>query len=72
MPAKNIFDKVKKCIKIGSIVLFVFALFNIVNATDKNLVISKLASNGFENIRVKLEDSRILIAYENRVYRFEV
>lgn len=53
------------------VILFLFSFSESI-ATNKNDIISKLSENGFENIKVKVEDARILIAYENRVFRFEV
>ncbi|MFA7420049.1 MAG: YjbH domain-containing protein [Melioribacteraceae bacterium] len=53
------------------VILFLFSFSESI-ATNKNDIISKLSENGFENIKVKIEDSKILIAYENRVFRFEV
>lgn len=35
-------------------------------------MIHKLVDNGFENVRVKLDDQKVIIAYENRIYRFDV
>lgn len=64
--------KARTYVKFGIFVLFFFGFFNNHFATEKNVIISKLIEHGFENIRIKLADSRILIAYENRVYRFEV
>lgn len=37
----------------------------------KTKIITRLAENGFENIAVKITADRIIIAFENRVYRFE-
>lgn len=51
---------------------FIFAVFNSSNATDKTVLTNKLVEHGFENVRIKLDDSRVVIAYENRVFRFEV
>lgn len=43
------------------------------NVSDvKENLISKLSKNGFENIRVKVNEQDVIIAYENRVYRFDV
>ncbi len=33
---------------------------------------TELVKNGFENIRIKTVEEKIIIAYENRVYRFDV
>ncbi|MEW6654139.1 MAG: hypothetical protein AB1394_11830, partial [Bacteroidota bacterium] len=68
----SLFVKARTYVKFGIFVLFFFGFFNNHFATEKNVIISKLIEHGFENIRIKLADSRILIAYENRVYRFEV
>lgn len=38
----------------------------------KDNLIRKLVNSGFENIRVKIDDQRVIIAYENRVYRFDI
>ena len=51
--------------------LILFFVTNIFS-TDKKVITAQLVENGFENIRIKIENTRILIAYENRVYRFEV
>jgi hypothetical protein len=42
------------------------------DAAVKDSLIRKLVNNGFENIRVKIDEQRVVIAYENRVYRFDV
>ncbi len=54
------------------LVILLLGSFSESIATNKNDIIFKLSENGFENIKVKLEDSKILIAYENRVFRFEI
>ena len=51
--------------------LILFFVTNIFS-TDKKVITARLVENGFENIRIKIENTRILISYENRVYRFEV
>lgn len=38
----------------------------------KQNLITELIKNGFENIRVKTVEEKIIVAYENRVYRFDV
>ena len=35
-------------------------------------IIEKLARNGFENLKVRVDGNRAAISYENRVYRFDV
>lgn len=35
-------------------------------------IIDALIQNGYENVRIKSDSNKIIIAYENRVYRFEV
>jgi len=57
---------------LGIVIVFLFGMLVNTFAFDKKVVINKLVENGFENIKIKLDDSRIIIAYENRVYRFEV
>jgi len=42
------------------------------NSTIKENLLRKLINNGFENIRVKVDEQTVIIAYENRVYRFDV
>lgn len=42
------------------------------NALLKENLIKDLLCGGFENVRLKIDDGRLLIAYENRVYRFDV
>lgn len=42
------------------------------NSTIKENLQRLLIINGFENIRVKVEEQKVIIAYENRVYRFDV
>jgi hypothetical protein len=42
------------------------------DAAVKDSLIRKLVNSGFENIRVKIDEQRVIIAYENRVYRFDV
>jgi hypothetical protein len=42
------------------------------DSTAKANIISKLVNSGFENIFVKIDRQRVIIAYENRVYRFDV
>lgn len=41
------------------------------NTDLKEDIIQKLALNGFENLRVKIADKNVIVAYENRVYRFD-
>ncbi len=54
-------------------ILFVSNLnFGYNDAAIKDSLIRKLVNNGFENIRVKIDEQRVIIAYENRVYRFDV
>lgn len=38
----------------------------------KQNIIIDLANTGFENIRIKYDTDKIIIAYENRVYRFDI
>ena len=40
-------------------------------SVNQNLI-NELVKNGFENIRVKSDKDKIVIGYENRVYRFDV
>lgn len=40
-------------------------------SVNQNLA-TELVKNGFENIRIKTVEEKIIIAYENRVYRFDV
>ncbi len=42
------------------------------NSSIKENLIRKLSGHGFENIRVKVDEQLVIIAYENRVYRFDV
>ncbi len=42
------------------------------NSTIKENLLRKLINHGFENIRVKVDEQKVIIAYENRVYRFDV
>lgn len=35
-------------------------------------IIREMVKNGFENVIVKVSEARVLIAYENRVFRFDV
>lgn len=58
-------------IRLISSFLILFLVTNVFS-TDKKVITAQLVENGFENIRIKIENARILIAYENRVYRFEV
>jgi hypothetical protein len=38
----------------------------------KDSLIKSLISNGFENIRIKVDDDKFILAYENRVFRFDI
>ena len=40
-------------------------------SSKKTRIITGLTEAGFENIRVGIDGTRIMIAYENRVFRFE-
>lgn len=42
------------------------------NSGIKENLLRKLINHGFENIRVKVDEQKVIIAYENRVYRFDV
>lgn len=42
------------------------------NSEIKEKIVSSLISEGFENIRIDISDSRLILAYENRLYRFEI
>ena len=39
---------------------------------QKDSLVQNLIVNGFENVRIKLEERKVFIAFENRVYRFEI
>ncbi len=61
--------------KIITFLLFFFSFFEILFPQDlgiKQNIIKDLANTGFENIRIKYDPDKIIIAYENRVYRFDV
>ena len=61
--------------KIIITLLFFFSFFEILFPQDlgiKQNIINDLANTGFENIRIKYDQEKIIIAYENRVYRFEI
>ncbi|MFA7228778.1 MAG: YjbH domain-containing protein [Melioribacteraceae bacterium] len=55
--------------------IFFFFSMNILQGQSdtplKNILIEKLEANGFENIRVKVDGERVIIGYENRVFRFD-
>ncbi len=61
------------------LVLFLLLFFTLVKnsfANDYSLLkqslIKDLISNGFENIRIKVDDDKLILAYENRVFRFDI
>jgi len=61
--------------KIIILLLFFFSFFEILFSQDlgiKQNIINDLINTGFENIRIKYDPDEIIIAYENRVYRFDV
>jgi len=61
--------------KIITLLFFFFSFFEILFPQDigiKQNIINNLANTGFENIRIKYDQEKIIIAFENRVYRFEM
>ena len=42
------------------------------NSNIQNDIAGKLISEGFENVRVIADESRLLVSYENRIFRFDV
>lgn len=58
--------------KFGFVLCLLLFSFGSIKATEKSTLISKLIENGFENLRINIDERRVLIAYENRVFRFEV
>ena len=42
------------------------------NTDIREDIAQALIKNGFENIRIKIDDKKFILAYENRVDRFEV
>lgn len=70
---KSLIVKLRCYIYKVRLIFFLVAFFSLkASATDKLTIITKLQESGFENLRLKIENSRVTIAYENRVYRFEV
>jgi len=37
-----------------------------------SLLVRELLNKGYENVRIKIESDRVIVAYENRVYRYDV
>ena len=42
------------------------------NSAVKEILTRKLTNHGFENVRIKADNEKVIVAYENRVYRFDV
>lgn len=42
------------------------------NSEPIEKLISSLSSEGFENIKIDIQESKLFLSYENRVYRFEI
>jgi hypothetical protein len=47
-------------------------IYAISNSNIRADVAQVLIKNGFENIRIKIDDKNFILAYENRVDRFEL
>jgi len=71
----NFKDYIYKWAFLNLLILFILSANVSITASDdglKETLIQKLSSNGFENLRLKIIDKNVIIAYENRVYRFDV
>jgi hypothetical protein len=62
--------------KLILLLIIIFFSYSLCSASDngskKEELLKVLIEKGFENICVKVEEDRVVIAFENRVYRFDV